>query len=67
MCRRLRQNSGKSAEGELISLKTFGKSIVLFLVFLLGTASLVHVDRQCAQIDASHVPVIERLENFIDK
>lgn len=48
-------------------MKTFRKSIVLFIVFLLGTVSLVHVDRQCAQIDGSHVPVMERLENFIDK
>lgn len=48
-------------------MKTFLKSIAVFIIFLLGTASLAHVDRQCAQMDASHIPVMERLENFIDK
>lgn len=31
-------------------MKTFRKSIVVFLLFFIGTASLVHVDRQCAQM-----------------
>lgn len=31
-------------------MKTFGKSVVIFLLFMIGTAAIVHVDRQCAQM-----------------
>ena len=32
-------------------MKTFRKSILIFLLFLVGTVSLVHVDRQGAIIE----------------
>lgn len=52
-------------------MKTFRKSIVIFLLFMIGTMSAVHVDRQCAAIegsvDSGLSRALEKLENFIEK
>lgn len=52
-------------------MKTLRQAMVVFLIFLTGTVALVHVDRQCAMMDAdTHTSlgsVLEKLENFIEK
>ncbi len=47
-------------------MKTFGRSVLIFLIFLVGTASLIHVDRQCQQMNAGDGGFIEKMENFIE-
>lgn len=54
-----------------VTLKILRQTVVVFLIFLTGTLALVHVDRQCAIMDANTQTalgtVMEKLENFIEK
>ena len=44
-------------------MKLFRKSVVIFLVFMLGTMALIHVDRQCAQMEKTTADIAEEVEN----
>ena len=59
------RDSGRGIGG--IILKTLRQTVVVFLIFLIGTLALVHVDRQCAMMDGDTGQVMEKLENFIEK
>lgn len=48
-------------------MKTFRKSLVLLAVFFIGTASLIHVDRQCAQINGGGSTILTVVEKLFDK
>ncbi len=48
-------------------MKLFRKSVVIFLVFMLGTMALIHVDRQCAQMEKTTADIAEEVENIIEK
>ena len=69
MRRNLRRNSGRCTGG--ISLKTFRNAVVLFLLFMVGTMAVVHVDRQCAMMERNTESfaetLTEKLENYIEK
>lgn len=41
-------------------MRTFKKSIVIFLLFMIGTCAAVHVDRQCGAMTGSGRTVIEK-------
>ncbi|MGN0659143.1 MAG: hypothetical protein ACI4LA_06015 [Emergencia sp.] len=47
-------------------MKTFKKSAVIFLLFLLGTLSVIHVDRQCQAAAANGMSIIGNMEKFIE-
>ena len=47
-------------------MKNFGRSVLIFLIFLVGTVSAIHVDRQCQQISAGDGGFMEKVENFIE-
>lgn len=47
-------------------MKTFARSAAVFLIFLVGTVSVIHVDRQCRQMDGGGGCFIEKVENFIE-
>ena len=32
-------------------LKTFRNAVILFMLFMVGTMAVVHVDRQCAMME----------------
>lgn len=48
-------------------MKLFRKSVVVFLVFMLGTMALIHVDRQCARMEGAEAALAERAEKLIEK
>lgn len=48
-------------------MKTFGKSLIVFLIFMLGALFFVHVDRQGAILAAHEPTAIQKIENFIEK
>lgn len=48
-------------------MKTFGKSIIVFLIFFVGTLSVIHVDRQGARMSGTGALFTETIENFIEK
>ncbi len=48
-------------------MKTFGRTVAVFLMFLVGTVSLIHVDRQCQMMNAGDGGFLEKVENFIEK
>lgn len=39
-------------------MKTFGRSVAIFLIFLAGTLSVIHVDRQCQEMEGGGGPLI---------
>ncbi len=47
-------------------MKTFRRSVVVFLIFFLGTVCAIHVDRQCQQMNGGDGGFIEKMENFIE-
>ena len=47
-------------------MKTFARSIAVFLIFLAGTVSVIHVDRQCQMMNAGDGGFLEKVENFIE-
>ena len=47
-------------------MKTFGRSVAIFLIFLVGTLSVIHVDRQCQEMNAGDGGFIEKVENLIE-
>ena len=52
-------------------LKTFRNAVILFMLFMVGTMAVVHVDRQCAMMerntDSFAESLTEKLENYIEK
>jgi len=52
-------------------MKTLCKSIVIFLLFFIGTTAVVHVDRQCAHMNRQSAVMTEAVEdaaeNIIEK
>ncbi len=52
-------------------MKGIGKFILIFVLFFVGTTAIVHVDRQCAQVngvDQQIMPAVEKAaENIIEK
>ncbi|MCI9640329.1 MAG: hypothetical protein HFE72_09465 [Emergencia sp.] len=52
-------------------MKTFRNAVILFMLFMVGTMAVVHVDRQCAMMerntDSFAESLTEKLENCIEK
>lgn len=48
-------------------MKTLMKSLVIALIFFVGTTALIHVDRQAAYMNRQDGQIIESLENIIEK
>lgn len=48
-------------------MKTFGKCIAIYLIFMTGTLFFIHVDRQGAMLEVRGPTVIQKIENFIEK
>lgn len=48
-------------------MKNFGKLVLIFLFFFVGTVSLFHVDRQSGQTVLAADTFTQRIENFIEK
>lgn len=48
-------------------MKTFRKAIILLAVFFIGTVSLFHADRQCAQINGGDKTILTAVEKLFDK
>lgn len=48
-------------------MKTWIKSLVIFLVFFMGSTAVIHVDRQCAHMYGESVEIISSVENTIEK
>lgn len=47
-------------------MKTFAKAIVIFILFFMGTTAVVHVDRQCAQINGTEAKItIEKYASLL--
>ena len=48
-------------------MRTLAKSIIIALIFFVGTTALIHVDRQAAQMNRQNEQIIEILENTVEK
>ena len=48
-------------------MKTFAKSMIIFLLFMIGTMAFAHVDRQCAAIEGKRGCLMDKLQNFVEK
>lgn len=48
-------------------MKTFGKTVAIFLIFFIGTLSLIHADRQCGQMTGNYGGLEETIEKGIEK
>lgn len=46
-------------------MKTFGRSVAIFLIFLAGTLSVIHVDRQCQEMEGGGVTIMEEIETAV--
>lgn len=46
-------------------MKTFLKSTAVFLIFLAGTLSVIHVDRQCQEMEGGGVTIMEEIETAV--
>ena len=48
-------------------MKTLVKSVIIALIFYLGTTAVIHVDRQNAQMYRQKAQFKETIENTIEK
>lgn len=48
-------------------MKTLAKSVIIALIFFLGTTAVIHVDRQNAQMYRQKAQIMETIENTIEK
>lgn len=48
-------------------MKTLVKSVIIALIFFLGTTAVIHVDRQNAQMYRQKAQFMETIENTIEK
>ena len=48
-------------------MKTWMKSLMIYLIFFVGTAAVVHVDRMNAEVCRESPQIIETVENTIEK
>lgn len=44
-------------------MKTLGKSIIIALIFFVGTVSVIHTDRQTAYMNRQEPQIVDALEN----
>lgn len=47
-------------------MKTLMKSLVVFLLFFMGTTAMVHVDRQCAHMYGKTDEIMASIENTVE-
>ena len=58
-------NFGEKKEKQ--KMKTLAKSMIIALIFFVGTTALIHVDRQNAQMYRQKAQIMETIENTIEK